>query len=94
MEGIRDGPVRVAGIAVSSQAPTMLPMGRDGKPVRPALIWMDRRSEAEVIELKDRFGKEFIQRVSGNRPDPFYVAPNFLLRLRCSFRQTAISITG
>ncbi|MBE0690513.1 MAG: carbohydrate kinase, partial [Anaerolineae bacterium] len=65
---------RVAGIAVSSQAPTMIATDADGNPLRPALIWMDRRADAEVEQLKAMLGANEIYRVTGNRPDAFYVA--------------------
>jgi xylulokinase len=75
---VREGPERIAGIAVSSQAPTLLPLDRSGKVVRPALIWMDRRSESEAQELRRICGEGVIERVTGNRPDPFYVASKIL----------------
>lgn len=75
---VPEGPQRVAGVAVSSQAPTMLPLNRHGKPLRPALIWMDRRAEVEAIQLKERLGEEWIEKNTGNRADPFYVASKIL----------------
>jgi xylulokinase len=69
---------RVAGVAISSQAPTMLPLNHDGQPLRPALIWMDRRAETEAAKLRERLGGSTIERVTGNRADPFYVAPKLL----------------
>ena len=53
---IPDGPERVKALAVSSQAPTMLPLNKKGQPVRPALIWMDRRAEKESQFLKNNMG--------------------------------------
>ena len=35
---------RIRGISISSQTVTMLPVDRDGNPLRGALIWMDSRS--------------------------------------------------
>ena len=78
LKGIPEGPQRVAGVAVSSPAPTMLPLDRYGKPVRPALIWMDRRAEAEAVQLKEHLGEALIETVTGNRADPFYVAAKIL----------------
>lgn len=75
---VPEGPRRVAGVAVSSQAPTLLPLNRAGRPVRPALIWMDRRAVAEAAKLKDLMGGSTLARVTGNRADPFYVAPKLL----------------
>ena len=43
--------VKILGVAISSQAPTFLAVDKDGKPLRPALIWMDRRAEAEAQEI-------------------------------------------
>jgi xylulokinase len=69
---------RVAGLAVSAQAPTVLPLSDAGTPLRPAMIWMDRRAEAEVKRLNKILGEGTIYRVTGNRPDAFYVAPKLL----------------
>ncbi len=69
---------KVLGLAVSSQAPALLPLGRAGAPLRPAMIWMDRRAEAEVKQLDEILGEGTIYRVTGNRPDAFYVAPKLL----------------
>jgi xylulokinase len=64
-----------SGVAVSAQAPTLLGLDDSGRPVRPALIWMDRRADAESRALADRFGVDRWTALTGNRPDPFYVAP-------------------
>ncbi|MGB7759846.1 MAG: FGGY-family carbohydrate kinase [Bryobacteraceae bacterium] len=72
------GPERVLGLAVSSQAPTLLPLGRDGRPLRPAVIWMDRRAEAEAVRLAELLGADEIYRITGNRPDAFYGAARLL----------------
>jgi len=69
---------RVLGLAVSSQAPTLLPLDRDGRPLRPAMIWMDRRAETESLDLAELLGAEEIYRITGNRPDAFYGAARLL----------------
>jgi xylulokinase len=69
---------RVLGLAVSSQAPTLLPLDRSGRPLRPAMIWMDRRAESEAAGLTELLGAEEIHRITGNRPDAFYVAARLL----------------
>jgi xylulokinase len=66
---------RVAAAAVSAQAPTLLALDGNGIPLRPALIWMDRRAEPQAAALKGLFGSDAIERLAGNRSDPFYVAP-------------------
>jgi len=75
---VQKGRERVLGLAVSSQAPTLLPLDRSGKPLRPAMIWMDRRAEAEAVRLAEVLGAEEIYRITGNRPDAFYMAARLL----------------
>jgi xylulokinase len=72
------GADRVLGLAVSCQAPTLLALDQSGKPLRPAMIWMDRRAEAETVWLTEHLGADHIHRITGNRPDAFYVAARLL----------------
>ena len=69
---------RVLGVAVSSQAPTLLALDRAGQPLRRAMIWMDRRAEAEASRLAELVGATEIHRITGNRPDAFFVAARLL----------------
>jgi xylulokinase len=78
LQGVAYGPERVAAMAVSSQAPSLLPLGQSAEPLRPALIWMDRRAQAEAEYLAETIGFENICGVTGNRPDAFYVAAKLL----------------
>ncbi len=71
---VPDAPERIAGLAVSAQAPTLIALDRAGQPLRPALIWMDRRAEVEATELAALLGADEVFRISGNRPDAYYVA--------------------
>ena len=75
---VAHGRERVLGMAVSSQAPTLLPLDGSGRPLRPAMIWMDRRAEAEAAQLSELVGAAEIHRITGNRPDAFYVAARLL----------------
>ncbi len=68
----------IGAVAVSAQAPTMLPLDGAGRPVRRALIWMDGRAKEEAQFLGERLGKEAIFAATGNRVDPFYVAAKLL----------------
>jgi xylulokinase len=42
------------------------------------MIWMDRRAEAESARLTELLGAGEIHRITGNRPDEFYVAARLL----------------
>src|SRR4051812_8868743 len=59
---VESGAERIAGICVSAQAPTLIPLDANGQPLRLALIWMDRRAEAQVAELENLLGAETIYR--------------------------------
>ena len=75
---VEHGRDRVRGVAVSCQTPTLLPLDRSGQPLRPAVIWMDRRAEAEKNRLAELIGAEEIYRITGNRLDSFFVASRLL----------------
>ena len=63
---------KISGIAISAQAPTLIAVDANGDPVRNAMIWMDRRAQAEADELASKFSN--ISQLTGNRADPYYVA--------------------
>jgi xylulokinase len=68
----------VAAVCVSAQAPTMLALDGSGRPLGPALIWMDRRADDECTRLRDELGEETVRRITGNRIDPYFVTPKLL----------------
>jgi len=92
---VREAKSRIAAVGVSSQGPTMLPLDERGRPVRPALIWMDRRAEKEARAIEDRFGAHRVIENTGNRPDPYYVAAKILWFLNnepAFFRRTRLFV--
>lgn len=42
---------QVLGVAVTSQAPTFVPVDRDGEPTYAALTWLDRRAQGEAQRI-------------------------------------------
>ncbi len=56
----------IAAIAVSSQGPTMLAVDKTGRPVYPALIWMDQRADDACAFLREKIGEDLIFRTTGN----------------------------
>lgn len=68
----------IAAIAVSSQAPTALPLDEQGTALHPALIWMDRRSEAQCARLRQTVNSDRLMAINGNRIDPYFGAPKIL----------------
>ncbi len=69
---------RISGVALSGLVGVMLPVGKDGKPVRPAMIWMDARSEEECQDIRDTVGEEKINYNNGNRVAPWFIEPKAL----------------
>lgn len=61
----RAGKPDVSAVSVSSQGETLIAVGRDGKPLRKAIVWLDNRSKEEADELRSRFGEQEIYRITG-----------------------------
>ncbi len=69
---------RVRGISVSSQTVSMLPVDRDGNPLRGALIWMDSRSMKEMHFISLSLGHDHMVEIIGGQPDVAFL-PNKIL---------------
>src|SRR5687767_13467365 len=48
--------VALGGVGLVGQTPTLVLVGGDGEPVRPALTWQDHRAEPEARVLADEYG--------------------------------------
>lgn len=51
LQAARVSPDRVAGLGLGGQLDGCVAVGRDGLPLHPCLIWMDRRADAELAVL-------------------------------------------
>ncbi len=69
---------QIKGICVSSQAPAVLPLDADGRALRRALIWMDRRSEPQCSQILQTIGQPVFSQITGNRIDPYFALPKIL----------------
>lgn len=61
---------RIAAIAIGHQRETFTLLDPDGRPVRPAILWLDERARDQVARLSDELGRERIRDISGKPPDP------------------------
>ncbi|WP_028389951.1 FGGY-family carbohydrate kinase [Bacillus cihuensis] len=69
--GIPAGKIR--GIAISGlYGGSGIPLDENMEPVRPCMIWMDRRAEAETKWVLDHIGEEKLREVTHNGADPYY----------------------
>jgi xylulokinase len=67
-------PSAIAGLSFGSQLDGMVLCDADGRPLRQAMIWMDRRAEPQAAALGKRIsGKEFY-RLSGTNLDSSHAA--------------------
>jgi xylulokinase len=67
---------RISAIGLSGQMHGAVLLGRDGLPLRPAILWNDGRSAAECIELESRLPD--LGRLAGVRAMPGLTAPKLL----------------
>ncbi len=62
-----DGPSSIRGLSFGSQLDGMVVCDAKGRRLRPALIWMDRRAEAQAAALAERIGPaDFYRAVGAN----------------------------
>lgn len=55
----------VSAICMDTQGETMIPVDRDGKPLRNAIVWLDDRATGEATVIRDKFGEKRIYEVTG-----------------------------
>ena len=67
-------PADLAIIAIDAMTPTMVPVDAQGRALRNALIWMDRRAEVESQAIDEALGDDLF-RIAGNVSDPSNFAP-------------------
>jgi sugar (pentulose or hexulose) kinase len=70
--GVRPG--EIAAVGIDGMSSLALPVDGRGAPLRPAMIWLDRRARAEADEARRRFEPRQLA-VNGNRCDPSCFAP-------------------
>lgn len=64
---------QIRGIAISGlYGGSGIPLDEKMEPVRPCMIWMDRRAEAETKWVLDHIGEKKLREVTHNGADPYY----------------------
>ncbi len=69
---------RVDCIAVAAMSPAVCLLDREDRPVTPIICHLDRRSQAEAIEIAGHFGQQELLRTMGNLPIPGGIACTIL----------------
>jgi xylulokinase len=71
-------PDDIAAIGLTGQMHGLTPLGRDGQPLRPALLWNDQRSGAQCAEITERIGAQRLYQLIGSILLPGFTAPKLL----------------
>lgn len=69
---------RIRGISISSHTVSMLPVDKDGNPLRNAMTYQDGRSAKELHEIVDTIGMDRFVRIVGGQPSVAFL-PNKIL---------------
>ncbi len=73
IEKAKIDPKEIAGAAISSlYGGSGIPLDKEMKPIRPCIIWADRRATDECKWLRDNIGADALFKVTGNVIDPYY----------------------
>ncbi len=73
VEGSGVDPGDVAGVCISSlYGGSGIPCDREMKPLRPCIIWADRRATRECRWVEEHVGVDTLFEVTGNVVDPYY----------------------
>jgi len=70
--------IKPIGISVSSQRASLIPVEKDGTPMRNALMWQDKRTIAECDEMSAQITMEQLYALTGLRLSPYAVVPRML----------------
>ena len=63
----------IKGIAISGlYGGSGIPLDENMKPIRPCMIWMDRRADDETKWVLDHIGEEKLLEITHNGADPYY----------------------
>jgi xylulokinase len=68
----------VAAVGLSGQMHGSVFLDRDGRPIRPAVLWNDARTHAECDEIDARVGRARVIEITGNRASTGFQAPKLL----------------
>jgi xylulokinase len=67
--GVAEGPSSIRGLSFGSQLDGMVVCDRSGRPLRPAMIWLDRRAEDQAARLAERLDPAAFYRAVGANLD-------------------------
>jgi len=69
LDRVPEGPSAVKGLSFGSQLDGMVVCDEDARPLRPAMIWMDRRAEKQAAAVAERMPPETFYKLVGANLD-------------------------
>ncbi len=78
IEAANINPEDIAGISVTNQRETIVPVDEEGNPLRNAIVWQDRRTVEQCNEIRQKIGVDEVYRITGLTIDPYFSAPKIL----------------
>jgi xylulokinase len=69
---------RLAGVCISSQAPVIVPVGGDGRPLMRAILWLDKRAEAVCDVIRQSMDEERMRQITANNLSSYLGAPTYV----------------
>ena len=75
---VRDVNAPITAIGLTGQCPSVVPLDRSGRPLRPGIIYRDNRATAEAAQIRARFGDQHLHALTGHLPAAFHVAAKIL----------------
>ena len=64
----------ITAIGLTGQCPSVVPLDKNGQPLRPGIIYRDNRATAEAAQIRARFGDQHLHALTGHLPAAFHVA--------------------
>ncbi len=74
----RIDPAEVTHLGLASQVDGVVPVDSGLRPLRDAIIWLDRRAAAQAAELAERAGTDEIFKITGLNTDSSHIAPKLM----------------
>jgi xylulokinase len=71
-------PAEVSHLGLASQVDGVVPVDRTLRPLRPAIIWLDRRAADQAEALAGKLGAEAIFATTGLNADSSHIAPKIM----------------
>lgn len=71
-------PEQILGVSVTNQRETVVPIDKNGLPLRKAIVWQDRRTVPQCDWIRGTVPPREVYKITGLTIDPYFTAPKIL----------------